>query len=309
MKLARPFFVLENAAAVEGDGAAVFEYADNHGATLRVDREKSIIHGVKIIGIESKNGRRYGGNVLAAAARQYEGAKVNVGHVKGRISTPREYSDRLGVLRNVEYRKDDGLYGDLHFNPKHAIAEQLAWDAENNPAAVGLSHAAFVRFRKDGLVEVAEEIKRVVSVDLVGDPATTAGLFEQFEDSELATRDSQLETPTIETVQALAAAYPELVAEITEATTQAIRGNVAAAVKSLLASQLPYTACDSGLIDSIIVTEEAAAREQIIAERLDLVKRLTPNTPPPRPGARPVAPPRQQGSGIKSAKEFAAAIK
>lgn len=307
MKLARLLFVLEHAAAVAGDGAAVFEYADNRGATLRVDREKSIIHGVKIIGIDSRNGRRYGGKVLAAAVEQYEGAKVNVGHVKGRISTPRDYTDRLGVLRNVEFRQDDGLYGDLHFNPKHAIAEQLAWDAENNPAAVGLSHAAFVRFRKEGLVEVAEEIKRVVSVDLVGDPATTAGLFEEFDVSRDAERSAEI--PAIETVEALAAAYPELVAEITEATTQAIRGNVAAALKSLLASQLPYNAWDSALVDSIIVTEEASAREQIIAERLDLVKRLTPNTPPPRPGARPVAPPRQQGSGIKSAKEFAAAIK
>lgn len=303
MKLARLLFVHEYAAAVAGDGAAIFEYADNRGAALRVDREKSIIHGVKIIGIDSRNGRRYDGKVLAAAVEQYEGAKVNVGHVKGRISTPREYSDRLGVLRNVEFRKDDGLYGDLHFNPKHAIAEQLAWDAENNPAAVGLSHAAFVRFRKEGLVEVAEEIKRVVSVDLVGDPATTAGLFEEV------TGDPPADVLTIETVEALAAAYPELVAEINEATTQAIRSNVAAAVKSLLASQLPYNAWDSALVDSIIVTEEAAVREQIIAERLDLVKRLTPNTPPPTPGARPVAPPRQQGSGIKSAKEFAAAIK
>ena len=35
----------------------------------------------------------------------------------------------------------------------HAIAEQLAWGAENNPAAVGLSHAAFVRFRKEGLAQ------------------------------------------------------------------------------------------------------------------------------------------------------------
>jgi hypothetical protein len=265
---------------------------------------------VKIIGIESRNGRRYGGNVLAAAARQYEGAKVNVGHVKGRISTPREYSDRLGVLRNVEFRQDDGLYGDLHFNPKHAIAEQLAWDAEHNPAAVGLSHAAFVRFRKEGLVEVAEEIKRVVSVDLVGDPATTAGLFEQVDDPNDVSRDAERSASSaIETIEALAAAYPELVAEITEATSEAIRGNVSAAVKALLASQLPYNAWDSGLIDSILLTEEAAVREQIIAERIDLVKRLTPNTLPPRPGARPVAPPRQQGSGIKSAKEFAAAIR
>lgn len=293
--------VLEHA-ATSAAGQAVVEFT--HGdAPLRVDREKGIIHGVKIIGVESKNGRRYRGPVLKAAVDKYEGAKVNVSHPKGKITTPREYADRLGVLRNVEYRADDGNYGDLHVNPKHAVAEQLFWDAEHNPSAVGLSHAAFVRFRKDAGVEIAESIERVVSVDLVGDPATTAGLFEEIDPIETDP------APTIETVEALTDAYPDLVAAVTEAATQAVRVNVAAAIKALMASQLPYNAWDSGLLDSIIVTESAEAREQLIAERLDLVKRLTPPAAPPRPGARPVAPPRQSGSGIKSTKEFAAAIR
>lgn len=189
MKLARLQFVLEEAATATADGTAVVEFAGGNAA-LRVDREKEIIHGVKIIGVESRNGRRYRRAVLAAAVEQYEGAKVNVGHVKGKISTPREYADRLGVLRNVEAR-EEGLFGDLHFNPKHAVADQLAWDAEHNPSAVGLSHAAFIRFRKEAHVEVAEEIKRVVSVDLVGDPATTAGLFEEVQPP----ADEPIETP------------------------------------------------------------------------------------------------------------------
>lgn len=305
MKLARLQFVLEEAATATADGTAVVEFAAGNDS-LRVDRDKGIIHGVKIIGVESRNGRRYRGPVLEAAVNKYEGAKVNVSHPKGKITQPRDYTDRLGVLRNVEYRADDGNYGDLHVNPKHAVAEQLFWDAENNPTAVGLSHAAFVRFRKEAGLEVAEEITRVVSVDLVGDPATTAGLFEEVGGQRPEVGE---EVPAIETVEALEAAYPELVAAVTEAATQAVRVNVAAAIKALMASQLPYNAWDSGLLDMIVVTEDARVREQIIAERLDLVKRLTPPATPPRPGVKPIAPPRQTGSGIKSTKEFAQAIR
>ena len=82
-----------------------------------------------------------------------------------------------GVIRNVT-AQPDGLYADFHFNPKHALAEQLAWDAEHSPANVGFSHDVQAKtVRRDGKV-VVEEISRVESVDLVADPATTDGLFE-----------------------------------------------------------------------------------------------------------------------------------
>ena len=60
------------------------------------------------------------------AAALYEGAKVNVNHPKGSPLAARDYQDRLGSIRNVAVREADGLFGDLHFNPKHALAEQLA---------------------------------------------------------------------------------------------------------------------------------------------------------------------------------------
>ena len=74
--------------------------------------------------------------------------------------------------------KPDGLYGDFHFNPKHALAEQLCWDAEHAPGNVGFSHDVEAQTsRKNGRV-VVEAIRKVSSVDLVADPATTSGLFE-----------------------------------------------------------------------------------------------------------------------------------
>lgn len=155
------------------------EYVDSRGVTLRVDRAGGVLRGVKLIGLESLNGRRYRPAALSAAVGLYEGAKVNVNHPKDGPLAPRDYRDRLGVIRQVEFRPDDGLFGNLHFNPKHALAEQLAWDAEHNPRNVGFSHNVLARLLREGEQTVVEAITHVQSVDLVADPAATQGLFEQ----------------------------------------------------------------------------------------------------------------------------------
>jgi hypothetical protein len=98
------------------------EFVSSRGATIRVDREAGVIRGVKLLGLESRNGRRYLPAALAQAVALYEGAKVNVNHPKGHPLAARDYQDRLGSIRNVNSR-EDGLFGDFHFNPKHALAE------------------------------------------------------------------------------------------------------------------------------------------------------------------------------------------
>ena len=115
---------------------------------------------------------------MKQAATLYEEAKVNVNHPKEGPLSPRDYQDRLGVIRGVKLRKGEGLFGDLHFNPKHVLAEQLAWDAEHDPRNVGFSHNVLARLSREDDVTIVEEISQVISVDLVTDPATTQGLFE-----------------------------------------------------------------------------------------------------------------------------------
>ena len=146
---------------------------------LRVDADRGVLRGVKLLGLTSKNGRNYQPQALTAAASLYEGAKVNVNHPKAGTAGPRDYQDRLGSVRNIVFREGEGLFADLHFNPKHALASQLAWDAEHAPEQVGLSHNVLARTAHDGTTLVVEEITKVESVDLVADPATTRGLFEQ----------------------------------------------------------------------------------------------------------------------------------
>lgn len=159
------------------------EYASSRGLTLRVDRTQSLIRGVKILGLESRNGRSYIPEALAAAAALYEGAKVNVNHPRAAASAPRDYQDRLGAIRGVSFRAGEGLFADLHYNPKHALAEQLAWDAEHAPEHVGLSHNVEARTAQREGRTVVEAILAVQSVDLVADPATTSGLFESTADT------------------------------------------------------------------------------------------------------------------------------
>lgn len=158
----------------------LLEYTDSRGAALAVDRETGVIRGVKILGAESRNGRLYPHETLVRARELYEGAKVNVNHPKGSPLGPRDYQDRLGLIRNVTLVAESGLFGDLHFNPRHGLAAQLEWDAQHAPENVGLSHNVLAKTSKREELTIVEAITRVVSVDLVADPASTHGLYEEL---------------------------------------------------------------------------------------------------------------------------------
>ena len=148
----------------------------------RIDRRRGIISGVKILGLTSRNNRRYPLETLEAAIPLYQNAKVNLNHPEHNPTEPRRYQDRFGLVRNVRIVPNEGLFADFHFNPKHQYAEQLLWDAENSPENVGFSHniEAEVVQENDGML--VKKILAVRSVDLVADPATTQGLFESCEE-------------------------------------------------------------------------------------------------------------------------------
>lgn len=201
------------------------EYVDSRGVALSVDREAGILRGVKLIGLESRNGRRYRESALSAAEPMYEGAKVNINHSKDGPLTPRDYQDRLGVIRGVRMRSGEGLFGDLHFNPKHALAEQLLWDAEHNPQNVGFSHNVLARLDRKDNVATVEEITKVQSVDLVADPATTQGLFEQSK-SITSVESSQPAKWDALTVEVLELHRPDLLSEIRLSTSGPLKSQL-----------------------------------------------------------------------------------
>ena len=200
------------------------EFCDSRGVSMRVDQQAGVIRGVKLLGLESRNGRTYLPEALSQAARLYESAKVNVNHPKGNPTGPRDYQDRIGTIRHATVRPGEGLFGDFHFNPKHALAEQLMWDAERAPENVGFSHNVEARVGRRGDRVVVEAITRVQSVDLVADPATTRGLFESACATGSASATQPAESNDSLTLEDLERNHPELVESIRQEQSAEICG-------------------------------------------------------------------------------------
>lgn len=176
-----PFFVFRAPPRGLAMSERLLEYCDSRGMELRIDAEAGVLRGVKVLGMTSRNGRVYPAETLLKAMPLYEGAKVNVNHPQGNATGPRDYRDRIGLIRNVTTLPESGLFADFHFNPKHSLAEQLAWDAKHAPENVGFSHNVEAKVLRRGQEWIVEEILQVQGVDLVADPATTRGLFEQLQ--------------------------------------------------------------------------------------------------------------------------------
>jgi hypothetical protein len=151
--------------------------------------ENGVLRGAKLLGLNSKNSRRYQETALAEAAKQYDGKKVYVDHPKD-TSAERRMGDFAGVLENVQYRKGDGLYGDIVLRQESTHFKGIV-ELASHPKfrkSCGFSHVAEGESTFDGDTEIIESIKRVYSVDLVTDPATTGGIFESIQ---VATEDSK----------------------------------------------------------------------------------------------------------------------
>jgi hypothetical protein len=235
------------------------EFVDSRGLALRVDREHGVLRGVKLIGLESRNGRRYQETALADAAALYEEIKVNVNHPAGGPLAPRDYRDRLGVIRNVEFRAGEGLFGDLHFNPKHALAEQLLWDAQHNPRNVGFSHNVLAKLQREGASVVVEAITKVQSVDLVADPAATEGLFEQ--------RGGE----TASVVEQLQAAREE----IDQLRRQELVWRLAAKHRLPIADEKGEHGIKPALLETLFQLSDESQLEQVISEWAQLHSQAT----------------------------------
>lgn len=142
--------------------------------------EPGIMRGVKIIGLESKNRRRYA-KALKAGAPKYEGAKVNLDHPDPKNPT-RSVKNRFGFIKDPVYREGAGVFGDLVYDKEDPFARKMEWWVANHPEGLGLSpsHAVKGKTGKDGWLDV-ESIEYVEAVDIVADPATNKSLFEGAE--------------------------------------------------------------------------------------------------------------------------------
>ncbi|MGD0899220.1 MAG: hypothetical protein ABR915_15395 [Thermoguttaceae bacterium] len=297
------------------------EFCDCRGLSIGADRTAGVIRGVKILGLESRNGRTYLPEALAQAASLYENAKVNVNHPKPSPGAPRDYQDRIGVIRNVT-PQGDGLFADFHFNPKHGLAEQLLWDAEHAPENVGFSHNVEARTARRGDRVVVEAITRVQSVDLVADPATTRGLFESSAAPAAAAADrpQPADGPLLETLrQQHAAEVRRLEAEVQRLSLLEAAHQKHDIVRRILREfQFPEPDASDPLgravtsrrfVESLLAAPDEAAMRALVEERAALVRALGAGGLPSC-GGKPVS--RDQylvdGPARLDAKAFAEAI-
>lgn len=139
-----------------------------------IDKEAGVIKGVKLLGWESSNGRRYRKNAVEKALKLYENKGVNLDHRK---RDDRSVVDGFGKVANAEVRAD-GLYGDIPYLKTHPFAAQFIEAAERMPELLGVSQVAEGVVSSDDGTNWVEEIQQVESVDLVRYPATTKSLFE-----------------------------------------------------------------------------------------------------------------------------------
>jgi hypothetical protein len=316
------------------------EFVDSRGTSMRVDRQRGVIRGVKILGRHSRNGRTYLPEALQQAARLYEGAKVNVNHPKGSPTSPRDYQDRIGTIRQVVAPGEEGLFADFHFNPKHALAEQLAWDAEHAPENVGFSHNVEARTCRRGDQVVVEAITRVASVDLVADPATTRGLFESQGGEPGDGPDGQRaedSTPTLDevTVEQLRQHRPDLAAALgekqaariaaLEAEIERLEAAEVVGQRRLLVRRLlrefhlpdPDAAGDAAraivgqrFLDALMAAPDEDAVRVLVEERARLVRGVQSTSRLPGGGdGKPTSRERSQlAGGVRDVKAFVEAI-
>lgn len=180
---------------------------------VKIDRAAGVITGVKVLGRVSRNGREYSEKAMEDASRLYEGCKVNVDHPsRDRPNAERGFMEGFGELRNV-HREQGGVYADLHFLKSHPAAAAVCEMAERFPRQFGLSHNADGSIRRDGEKVIVESVEAVISVDIVGRPATNEGLFESVESDQ---KDKNVKTTLRKLVESAGGKFKSRLAKLIE---------------------------------------------------------------------------------------------
>jgi hypothetical protein len=153
------------------------EYAVS--SSVNVDVENGRLNNCKLLGWQSRNGRRYKPEAAQRAIKKYDGTQVVLDHQKrSEAGEDRSVRDIIGVIRNPRV-ESDGVYGSIDLLKTSEHYNRVIEFAQKFPKSVGFSHEADGEsFRDNDGTEVIESITSVFAVALVSSPATTNGIFE-----------------------------------------------------------------------------------------------------------------------------------
>lgn len=144
---------------------------------LRHDREKSTVYGIKVVSWgDTITGLRTYESSCGIDVNKFHNSKSNIDHQPDPNGAV--YGVRFGRVFNPRVGTD-GIYADYRYNPEHKHARDFAWWVDNDPTAIGFSIDAMSKIerRSNGKIGIVG-FKKVNSVDVVGDPASTKGVFE-----------------------------------------------------------------------------------------------------------------------------------
>lgn len=190
------------------------------------DEANMIIRGHKILGIESKNNRRYPIDVQKESTGVFEGAKAYLNHPKTRdASEARDVRDLIGQHRNIRVEAS-GTHSDLHLLDNPTVRDYVLPFVKTAPHLVGASVVvkALMKQNDDGIPE-ATKILACRSVDLVAEPATTNGLYESQGGNKNPQEGDNMEMKDL-TLDVLKDKRPDLLKLIEEASLKTKNGEV-----------------------------------------------------------------------------------
>src|SRR5262249_53625934 len=126
------------------------EYTSPMGRPARVDKARGILYGVKLLGQESRNGRRYLPEAIRNAVKLYEGCPVSANHRRDPKSSP-DVRNRIGWIEGVRVDRNGDLRGNVHLlSVKDPLSIRLMEAAERHPERIfGFSHDALGSGEKD----------------------------------------------------------------------------------------------------------------------------------------------------------------
>jgi len=261
--------------------------------SAQVDRAGNMLRNVKLLGKHSKNGREYSEQALNDAARLYHNAPFYLDH-----PTKKELQEREGVRsvndlagRVVTARRvGDAVFGDIQVLEREPVKSLVFALAEQMPKMAGNSHRVQAKVRAGERGDVVESVSRVFGVELVTDPATTAGLFESVQEDEamdlskLTLEEIKKHRPElVQTILAEAKGTDELATTKAEnATLKAAavaRDRAALVLTKLAEAKLPEKLVTDAFKAQLAESKDAGAIDALIADRKALAKDLKPANP------------------------------
>lgn len=169
---------------------------------IQEDGTAPVIRNVVLLGPVSRRDdgstrRRYPRSTLEAALQKFDGRQIYVDHRRQVGERVRPFREMIGVARNPRIDAEGRLRGDLCLDLSED-SRKVAWWAKNQPGMLGMSAHMGGRLRNHQGVEIAESLETVHSLDLVTQPATTRGLFE---DQSERGDDMNFETLTLQELE------------------------------------------------------------------------------------------------------------